>query len=201
MFHISKYMSTWMCECICGCTVCVCVWRTDRRFIIHCRELTSLFLFHPEMRKTFQTWHCLIEDDGSVCVCVRVSMCEPLSVCFCAQVWVFVCASLLVYSRLLLFWNVCNGYQVSASDATHSHKHSHSMCLCWQQSVKRWRTAGDLWGRQRSWKTFGQRPVVKQTQRWSSYRLLWSWAEWGCWVGRHPSVCTPALAACTLCIF
>lgn len=34
-----------------------------------------------------------------------------------------------------------------------------------------------------------------------SYHLLWFWAVWGCLGGRHPSVCTPAPAARTSCLF
>lgn len=54
----------------------VCNWQTGWRFIIHCRELTSPLLFHSEMRKTFQTWHCLI---GSVQhVWVSLWVCAPV---------------------------------------------------------------------------------------------------------------------------
>lgn len=34
-----------------------------------------------------------------------------------------------------------------------------------------------------------------------AYHPLWFGAEWGCWEGRHPSVCTPAPAAHRPCIF
>lgn len=76
-----------VCACACGYSRCMC------RFVIHRRELTSSFLFHPEMRKTFQTWHRLIEESEcvyegfSLCVCVCVSRCEFLCVCVSAQVY------------------------------------------------------------------------------------------------------------------
>lgn len=113
---------------------------------------------------------------------------------------------------------------------THSHTHIHSVfsmsgqwrgsegwveCRGWSvkwgreaagcadsRGVKRWKTATEVRGRQKCW-TSGctERSVIRPRHRETSYHLLWFWAGSGRWGGCHPSVCTPAPAARTSCIF
>ena len=112
----------------------VCNWQTGWRFIIHCRELTSPFLFHPEMRKTFQTWHCLI---GSV-QHVWVLLCG----CFLRAV-VSVCACVLLFKKTgpgcipkSLPWI----YLKKSAHVSHTHTHTHT-----QRVLHVWAVEG-VWG-------------------------------------------------------
>lgn len=176
MFHLSKYMSAKVCASLQLVRVCVC--KKGWGFIIHCQELTLPFLFYPEMRKTFQTWHDLTEDD---CWCAREHM--FLNTCVCADHKNAVMVTRSIHRELnILTW------------------------LEWKTNTHMSVMTGEVWRTKRKQKQRGvKRKQICSETFWSqvsnSYHLLWSWGGRGCWEGHLQSLCTPALVMHTWCIF
>ncbi len=111
-------------------SVYVCNWQTGWRFIIHCRELASLFLFHPEMRKTFQTWHCLIEDECE-CALVSLAVCVLLSGVVSVCVCLYACILLFKKTRLASWHPEKSAMVASEQIRTHvTDYHTHTVTMC-----------------------------------------------------------------------